>query len=70
MFCKVDTEGILKNYHEVNIPMIPLNLPAVPKYDVHCLQLAVDTEVDIVAISKVRNADTVCHVRRVLGELL
>lgn len=64
--CEVTFGGELTNRKGVNIPGVPLDLPAVTEQDVADINFGIDYEVDFIAASFVRRATDVLAVRRLL----
>lgn len=61
--CKVLTEGILHSRKHINLPGVALKLPALTEKDLADLSVALDNDVDYIAMSFVRNADHVRELR-------
>lgn len=55
--------GVLKDHKSVNIPDLPIELPAVVEKDIHDLSLAARGDVDYVALSFVRSAKDVIDLK-------
>ncbi|KAK6644439.1 hypothetical protein RUM43_000706 [Polyplax serrata] len=68
VLCYVENGGILKNYQKVHIPMLPSLLPAISNYDLECLNLAVEMDVDVVVVPMTRNSEVIKQVKKTLGE--
>ncbi|NPV29556.1 MAG: pyruvate kinase [Firmicutes bacterium] len=64
--CEVVFGGELTNRKGVNLPGVPLDLPAVTEQDVADINFGIDHEVDFIAASFVRRAADVLAVRRLL----
>ncbi|MDH7578102.1 MAG: pyruvate kinase [Bacillota bacterium] len=64
--CEVIFGGELKSRKGVNLPGVPLDLPAVTEQDVADINFGIDHEVDFIAASFVRRAADVLAVRRLL----
>ncbi len=66
VFCRVVNGGILKPRQGINLPGIPLKIPALTTKDRRDLQFAIRQEVDYVAVSFVRRPEDILQVRRIL----
>ena len=67
--CEVLTDGQMDSRRHINLPGIRVNLPALTKKDLMDIEVAVELQVDYVAISFVRDAEHVCLLREKLDEL-
>jgi len=61
--------GILKSHKGVNLPGAMLNIPAFTEKDHEDLIFGLQRKVDIVAISFIRKAEEVAHVRKMMLEI-
>lgn len=68
LFTKALTAGEMGSRRHINLPGIRVNLPALTKKDLRDLELAAELSVDFVAISFVRDAEHVRHLREQLNE--
>jgi pyruvate kinase len=66
LLCEVMNDGILKDRKNVNVPGVPLRIPALSEKDRLYLKFVADNGVDFVAHSFVRNKEDVLEVRRIL----
>lgn len=66
--CIAINSGTLKNHKGVNVPGVPINLPAVTKKDVEDIRFGIENGIDFIAISFVRTANDVNIIRRILEE--
>jgi pyruvate kinase len=67
--CEIVNGGLLGENKGINLPGIPVKVPSLTKKDEEDLEFAVGAGVDAIAVSFVRTADDVRHVRRRLEAL-
>jgi len=68
ILCEVLTDGLMGSRRHVNLPGIRVNLPPLTEKDLLDIDIAAELEVDYVAISFVRDAGHVRHLRKKLEE--
>lgn len=66
--CTVINGGTLKDHKGVNVPNVPINLPAVTEKDISDIRFGIENDVDFIAASFIRKADDVMEIRKVLEE--
>jgi pyruvate kinase len=66
--CAVVAGGIVTANKGVNLPGVPLPIPAITRKDVEDLELALELGVDFVALSFVRSAADVLDLRKLISE--
>jgi pyruvate kinase len=69
VICQIINGGMLGENKGINLPGIPVKVPSLTEKDEEDLVYAVSQGVDVVAVSFVRTADDVRHVRRRLDAL-
>lgn len=68
LHCKVIIPGQLKSKCHVNLPGVDVNLPSLTENDKNSLQVAIQEEVDFIALSFVRKAQDVTELKNFLIE--
>jgi len=66
--CKVVTGGILKEHKGMNLPGVKLSTPSLTEKDVEDLKFGLTNDVDYVALSFVRSAEDLRHLRSVIKQ--
>ena len=67
--CEVVNGGELGEKKGVNVPNVPVRLPAITEKDKEDIKFGVEQEIDFIAASFVRNAECVLEIRAFLKEL-
>jgi pyruvate kinase len=67
LVCEVLTPGIMGSRRHINLPGIKVKLPALTEKDLGDIKVGVETGVDIVALSFVREANDISLLRQVLA---
>ncbi len=66
--CEVIYGGLLKGHRHVNLPGTIVKLPGITETDKKDILFGIEQNVDIIALSFVRNPETIREVRDLLGE--
>ena len=66
VICKVLNGGVLREHQGINLPGSRISSPAVTDKDIEDLRFGLKMNVDYVAISFVRNADDIKHVKELI----
>jgi pyruvate kinase len=68
LFCKIDTGGILSPKKGMNLPGMKLSTPSITEKDFRDLEFVLNHRVDYIALSFVRSANDVIHLKNWLNE--
>lgn len=68
VYCTAMNDGVLKPRKGVNLPGVRTTLPGVTERDVMHIRFGIEAGVDIIAVSFVRRAEDIHHVRALLNE--
>ena len=68
MKCEVLTEGELGSRRHINLPGVKISMPSITEKDRRDIDLGVSLEVDLIALSFVRERKDVEELRKILGE--
>lgn len=66
--CNVLNGGALKDHKGVNVPNVPIKLPAITEKDISDIKFGIENDVDFIAASFIRKADDVMQIRKVLED--
>ncbi len=66
--CEVIHGGLVEGHRHVNLPGTIVKLPGITETDKQDILFGIEQNVDIIALSFVRNAETIREVRNLLGE--
>ena len=66
--CRILDGGTLGSRKHVNLPGIRVNLPSVTEKDRHDIDFAIKNDLDFIALSFVRSAEDLTHVRQIVEQ--
>ncbi|MFS8540524.1 MAG: pyruvate kinase [Tissierellales bacterium] len=66
--CTVLNGGTIKDRKGVNVPNVPINLPAVTEKDIEDIKFGIENDVDFIAASFIRKAEDVLQIRKILED--
>ncbi len=69
LVCKITNGGELGERKGVNVPNVPVRLPAITEKDREDIKFGVEQEIDFIAASFVRNAECILEIKAYLREL-
>ena len=68
IICKIINGGELGERKGVNVPNVPIRLPAITEKDIDDIRFGVEQDVDFIAASFVRNAECILQIKALLRE--
>ncbi len=68
LLCEAQNAGAIKGRKSVNVPNVPIYLPALTEKDKMFIQWAIDNEIDFIAHSFVRNREDLIEIQKLLDE--
>lgn len=68
IICTVDNGGELGERKGVNVPNVPVRLPAITEKDKEDIRFGVEQDIDFIAASFVRNAECILEIKALLNE--
>ena len=68
ILCKIINGGELGERKGVNVPNVPIRLPAITEKDIDDIRFGVEQDVDFIAASFVRNAECILQIKALLRE--
>ncbi|MDR1018779.1 MAG: pyruvate kinase [Lachnospiraceae bacterium] len=67
--CRIDNGGSLGERKGINVPNVPIKLPAITDKDKADIAFGVEQDIDFIAASFVRNADAILEIKALLKSL-
>lgn len=68
--CKVITSGEIRSHKGINLPDSKINFPIYTKKDIEDLQFGIKANVDYIALSFVRDANDIIHIKKLIAKYL
>lgn len=68
IYTRICNEGLLKSKKGVNVPGVPIQLPAVTEKDISDIRFGIDQGIDFIAASFTRKAADIIAVRKIVEE--
>lgn len=65
---EIENQGVISSSKGINIPNVQLPLPRLTKNDIDDIRFGCEQNIDVIALSFVRDAETVLQVKKILAE--